>query len=425
MKRFFISTLEHSGDIAGAELVNALQCQLRDNGEDTEFYGLGGSAMQNVGVKIIENTVDNAIMGFTTVISEIPRMLTLMKNTAKFIRASSFDAVIVIDAPDFNIRFAKHLQSTRSRTPLVYFILPQVWAWRQGRSRQIENLFDLKFPVFPFETRWFTNRHVDVTYIGNPTAYRVQHFLSQHNRAEDREKFNLPTVREANAPVVAILPGSRKSEIRNLLNVQIQAMNKLTKDFQQITGILAVAPDRNLDIYEPFLQNVDFNLKIAIPRKTNNLDDKSPIEIGAKSFRTYDADALTVMSICDAGLVCSGTATLEAALLNLPSVVGYIANTLNFWIARAIVSIRTISIANLVLEKAVYPELIQHICTPDFMCNQLKKMLSAEFGEYFATQHDILWYKIGELNPFVEASKLIINKTNPCSSGILPDSLQH
>ncbi|MCD4656665.1 MAG: hypothetical protein K8S87_03885, partial [Planctomycetes bacterium] len=243
MKRFFISALEHSGDIAGAELVNALRHQLLETGVDAEFYGLGGTAMQNAGVEIIENTVENAIMGFTAVVAEIPRMLSLMKNTAKFIRAGSFDAVIVIDAPDFNIRFAKHLQNTRTKTPLVYFILPQVWAWRQGRSRQIENLFDMKLPVFPFETKWFTNRHVDVKYIGNPTAHRVKQFLPQHDREEERAKFYLPKVRDYNTPVVAILPGSRKSEIRNLLSVQIKAMNMLAKEFPQITGILAVAPD--------------------------------------------------------------------------------------------------------------------------------------------------------------------------------------
>ena len=116
MKRFFISALEHSGDIAGAELVKALRVLFQENDEDAEFYGLGGSAMQDAGVKIIENMVDNAIMGFTAVIAEIPRMLSLMKNTAKFIRTGGFDAVIVIDAPDFNIRFAKYLQSTRTKT---------------------------------------------------------------------------------------------------------------------------------------------------------------------------------------------------------------------------------------------------------------------------------------------------------------------
>jgi len=414
MKRFFISALEHSGDIAGAELAKSIRRQLLEQGEDAEFFGFGGSAMKDAGVKILENTVDNAIMGFTAVVAEIPRLLRLMHRTAKFIRTNDFDAVIVIDAPDFNIRFAKLLQSLRPRTKLVYFIIPQVWAWRRGRTRQIQKYFDVKLSVFPFETRWFRNRYVDAHYIGNPTARRVKHFLTDFDRETERERFNLPKTLTKNTPIVAILPGSRRSEIKHLLTVQIETMNELAKEFPDLTGILAGAPDRSLEIYAPHLQNVKFNLKIAVPNKAKTLvksgfdENSDSVIINDRKFEIYEATALTVMHVSDAGFVCSGTATLEAALLELPTVVGYISSPINFWIARMLVQIKTISIANLCLEQTVFPEIVQGACTTETALGHLQNLLTNEYRDFFKEQHEILWNKIGDQNPFEEGAMAIL-----------------
>ena len=409
MKRIFISSLEHSADIAAAELAKSMFADALQSGEEIEIYGIGGNAMLQAGVKILQNTVDKSLMGFTAVLSEIPRLMKLLRTTVNFIKALKIDVVIVIDSYDFHILLAKKLQSLRSKLSLVYFILPKAWAWRSSRTRAIAKYFDINLAIFSFEQEWFRKRHVNAIYVGNPTSERIRRYLEDSDETKLRKLYKLPE-KDLQNPIIALMPGSRNLEIKSLLEVQIDSLNLLLESgkFEDLTGIFVVAPSKKLEMYLPFLKNCRFNVIIAQPPENSEPNEIEQEFLAKFRIQHIIAKSLQVMHLADAGIICSGTSTLASALLKLPTIVAYKANALNFQIGKAVIQVKYLSPSNLILDESFLPEFIQDKCTKENISEKLVQILSTEELLKFEEKYKLLWQKMGDKNPFENASHLIL-----------------
>lgn len=313
---------EASGDMHGARLVAAMRAQRAG----LEFFGIGGERLRAAGMTTLVDTAEVATMGITEVFSSLGRLLAVFRRLVRFLDEEKPDLVVLIDYPDFNLRFAK--QAKRRGIPVFYFIGPQIWAWREGRARKIVERVDRIALVFPFEPEIY-NRVA-----GRPIAEFVGHPLLDtvaptRSRDETRAKYGLDPTK----PTLALLPGSRKKEIRHTLAPALAAARELSGQGWQ--SILARAHTLT-----------DADLREAL--------DGGPIDVPIAVDDTYN-----VVHAADVAIVASGTATLETALLGRPMVIVYRVSPLSYAIARALVKLTHIGMPNIILGRGVFPELLQ------------------------------------------------------------------
>lgn len=315
--KYYIIAGEASGDLHGSSLMNSIR--LVDS--HAQFRVWGGDLMEQSGVEPIKHIRDLAFMGFTEVLLN----LKTIRNNLKFCKADlkefQPDAVVLIDYPGFNLRIARfaHQQGFK----VFYYISPQVWAWKQSRVQQIRHYVNRMFVILPFEVDFYKNFGIDVTFVGHPLIESIQNF--QQN---DREK----QLFQSEKKIIALLPGSRKQEIKRILPVMIS----LKKHYPEFDWIIAGAPA----VKESFYREICDDPEISIVFK-----------------QTY-----ALLSQSYAALVTSGTATLETALFNIPQVVCYKGGKLSYFIGRMVVNkkiIQHISLVNIIARKEVVKELIQ------------------------------------------------------------------
>ena len=366
--KYYIIAGEASGDLHGSNLMKALYQE--DATAEIRFWG--GDLMQNVGGTLVKHYRELAFMGFAEVVMNLKTILNNIKFCKADIEKFNPDVIIFIDYPGFNMRIAKWAKARGIKTH--YYIAPQIWAWKENRIKAVKRDFDKLFVILPFEKDFFeVKHHFKVDFVGHPLIDAIHH----------REKTNEVTFRKENnlddKPIIAILPGSRKQEISKMLSVMLSIVD----DFSDYQFVIAGAPSQDYHFYEQFLTNK--NVKFI-------------------SNKTYD-----LLSVAKAALVTSGTATLETALFKVPEVVCYKGGYISYQIAKRIITLKYISLVNLIMDEEVVTELIQDKCNTKNLRKELSKLLEEKHRNALLEKYNQLETKLGGIGASKKTAKFIIN----------------
>jgi len=365
--KYYIIAGEASGDLHGSNLMKALYFQ--DTNAEIRFWG--GDLMQNVGGTLVKHYRELAFMGFAEVVMNLKTILNNIKICKDDIVQFNPDVIIFIDYPGFNMRIARWAKLKGIKTH--YYIAPQIWAWKENRIKAIKRDVDKLFVILPFEKDFFEVKHnFPVNFVGHPLIDAI------HNR----EKTDEVSFRKNNnldeRPIVAILPGSRKQEISKMLSVMLSIVD----DFNDYQFVIAGAPSQDFHFYEQFLTNK--NVKFI-------------------ANKTYD-----LLTIAKAALVTSGTATLETALFKVPEVVCYKGSWASYQIAKRIITLKYISLVNLIMDKEVVTELIQDKFNTKNLKKELSKLLEDDYRKTLLEDYDVLETKLGGIGASEKTAKLIL-----------------
>ncbi|HKU80385.1 MAG TPA: lipid-A-disaccharide synthase [Rhodanobacteraceae bacterium] len=331
---------EDSGDQLGADLIEALRARF----PDARFLGVGGPRMRAVGFDAWHDIAELSVMGLAEVLRHLPRLLRLRKSLAERLTALKPDAFIGIDAPDFNLGLEKRLKRAGIRT--VHYVSPSIWAWRENRARKIGESADRVLCLFPMEPAIYARHGVDARFVGHPLADR---FALGPDRNAARKEIGL----DAEAPVLAVLPGSRLSEIRRLGSIFLDAAQRVAA---AIPGLQIVIPAAN----ERCRRELETILNPAGPR-TGSQGARTPSPV------LLDGQAHRAMVAADVVLLASGTAALEAMLAKRPMVVGYRIAPFTHAVVKGLGMLKTnvYSLPNVLAGHPLVPELMQDDCTPE------------------------------------------------------------
>lgn len=312
MPRLYMIAGEASGDLHGSNLINAL----KSISPNTDIRCWGGDLMEQAGGKVIKHFRDLAFMGFAEVVMNLPTILKNISFCKKDILQYKPDVLVLIDYPGFNLRIAEWAK--RQGLKVVYYIAPQVWAWKPNRVKIMKTCIDKQLVILPFEKEWFKKEwNWEVSYVGHPLMDAILQFKPSGNPISNR-------------PIVAVLPGSRRQEINKKLPVMLQ----VAQHFPDYDFVIAKAPGLPDAFYQPFLEKIP--------------------NASAITGKTYE-----MLSQAKAAMVTSGTATLETALFEVPEVVCYKGNPISYQIAKRLIKIPFISLVNLIMNRLVVKELIQ------------------------------------------------------------------
>lgn len=336
--RVLIVAGEASADHHGAALVR----ELRKLRPDVEVFGVGGKHMREVGFDMIAPAEDMAVAGLTEVIWALPRLLGIANDLMRAAADRVPDVAVLIDHPDFNMRLAHRLKSFGIR--VVYYISPQVWAWRQKRVHTIRRLVDEMLVILPFEQDFYAKHGVKAQFVGHPF---VEELPLNPDRGAARAVLNVP----ADGPVVALLPGSRSKEVTRHLPIMLQAMRLIRSSVPEARALIPVASTIDRSVIEAYVRDAGVEASII------------------------DGHATEVISASDAAVVCSGTATLQTALLKRPMVVVYQASWLTYQILKRMIKVAHIAMVNLIAGRTLVPELIQDAFTPENVASHIRGLL--------------------------------------------------
>lgn len=328
---------EASGDAHGAELLS----HLKTLDPTLTFFGMGGPKLAAQGVELVHGSHEISVMGIGEVLPKIPRILRVLKDLVAEVEKRKPALAILIDVPDFNLRLAKQLKKRGIK--VIWYIAPMVWAWRSGRTKIIAARTDALMCILPFEEAFLRERGVRATYVGNPVLDQVP---AQAEPELFREKLGLDPAK----PVLAILPGSRRSEIKRLLPVMVQVAKKMQHLHPGLQIAVPVAPGLE---------------KAFISQQFEALSVPVTLLLGR---------AAEVVGASTIALVASGTATLEAGLMRRPMVVIYRVAWLTYFVGRAMVNLPFFSLINLLAKKQVVPELLQREVTVDRVVSELEAL---------------------------------------------------
>ncbi|HLU87909.1 MAG TPA: lipid-A-disaccharide synthase [Taishania sp.] len=334
-QKFYIIAGEASGDLHASNLMKAM---LEIN-PACDFRFWGGDEMSKINSNRVKHIKELAFMGFVEVLMNLKTILGNLSFCKKDILAYKPDAIILIDYPGFNLRIAEWAK--KEGIKVIYYISPQVWAWKQNRVHTIKKVVDEMYVILPFEKDFYKKFDYDVTYIGHPLLDAIEQYKENHSESAFISKNQL-----SDSPIIAILPGSRKQEVSKKLPIMLEAI----KQFEGYQFVIAGAPSLDQAYYEPFLKNKP-NIRIVYNQ-------------------TYD-----LLSNSEAAVVTSGTATLETALFEVPEVVCYIGSPISYLIAKQLIKIKYISLVNLIMDKEVVKELIQQECNPSSIAQELKQLI--------------------------------------------------
>jgi len=339
MKKILIIAGEASGDLHGSNLAR----EVKKLDPSVQFYGVGSKRMREAGVRILAEASEISVVGLTEVLLHLRKILGVMRHLKNFLREERPDFLILIDFPDFNIQIGK--AAKKLGIPILYYISPQVWAWRKGRIKQIAELVKAVVVVFPFEVGLYQSADVDVRYVGHPLVDVVH---SGYSPVEARRELGLDPGRRT----IALLPGSRKKEITHLLPDMLGAAKLLQEKFPDLQFVLPVAPTLDRDFIGAY------SVRCGVP-------------VRIVDGRVYDA-----LRASNAAIVASGTATLETGLMAVPMVIVYRVSRLSYMIGRMLVDAEDVGLVNIVAGKRIVPEFIQDKVTPQNIADAASRMLS-------------------------------------------------
>jgi len=366
--KYYIISGEASGDLHGSNLMKALI--KKDTNAEIRFWG--GDLMQEVGGTLVKHYRELAFMGFAEVLLNISTIFKNIKFCKQDILNYKPDVLILIDYPGFNMRIAEFAK--REGIKVHYYISPQIWAWKESRIKKIKRDVDEMYVILPFEKDFYEVKHnFRVHFVGHPL---IDAILNREQIGETvfREKHNL-----SKKPIIALLPGSRKQEIKKMLSIMLKMASKFT-DYQ---FVIAGAPSQDYEFYKPFI--VEDNIKFI-------------------SDRTYN-----LLSVSFAAIVTSGTATLETALFKVPEIVCYKTSWISYQIGKKLVNLKYISLVNLIMDKEVVKELIQDEFNEKNLEKELHKILEGKKRDELFLDYFELEKKLGGKGASKKVAELIIN----------------
>ena len=327
---------EASGDIHGSNLVRAMH---EKNGA-LFFCGIGGQALKHAGVRILVDAEELAVVGISEVFLKLPAIFRGLSAAKQILKGLRPDLLILIDYPDFNLRVAA--TAKKLGIPVLYYISPQVWAWRSGRVNKIEKIVNRMAVILPFEEEFYRKHNVPVTFVGHP--------LLDHNSAAHI----IGNRKDVESHVVGLLPGSRDGEVSRHLPVMLDAASVITKQIKKIKFIISVA---------------------------SSVKRKQVEEIIKKHNGTADLELVTetvaeVCSQCSLVIAASGTVTLEVAITGTPMIIIYKVSPLSYWLGKIMISVKNIGLVNLIAGGEIVPELLQNKASPESVADTAVAMLN-------------------------------------------------
>ena len=335
--KYYIIAGEASGDLHGSNLIREIH-QLDGN---AVIRCWGGEKMEGAGATLVKHYRDLAFMGFIEVVKNLPTIFRNLAFCKKDISGFKPDALILIDYPGFNLRIAEWAR--KEGLKIIYYISPQVWAWKENRVKKIKRDVDKMLVILPFEKEFYKHWGMEVEYVGHPLVEVIDAFRKNKNTDHSPD---LRVMDEHGNRIIALLPGSRRQEIL----IKLPIMLKVAEHFPSYRFIVAKAPGLTATFYDELLQ--------PFPH------------IGAVENRTYE-----LLNSAAAALVTSGTATLETALFAVPEIICYKGSNVSYQIARRLIKIKYIGLVNLIMDKEVVKELIQDELTVNNIVSELKKLL--------------------------------------------------
>ena len=350
---------EASGDQHGAALVRAL----RERFPHLQVYGLGGDHMRAAGVETLFDVQALNVVGVVEILAKVPSGLRMAHRLLRTAAHRGTHVVILIDAPGFNLNFARFAK--RAGLSVVYYISPQIWAWGQHRVKRVARYVDKMLTLFPFEVPLYTAAGVDAEYVGHPLLDHLHHLPAP---AQAAHSIGL----DAQHPIVALLPGSRRQELRRLLPTMLAAFQRIWQRLPQAQGIIPVAPTLAMDEVQQMLTHYPIPMTV--------IRGQSQTALRAAHF----------------ALVTSGTATLEAGLIGTPMVVVYKMHPVTAWLARRVLCIPYIGLVNIVAGRPVVPELLQEaLCPQTLAALALHCLEHPEVAQYVRNELAILRHTLG------------------------------
>lgn len=367
--KIYIIAGEASGDLHGSNLINAL----KSDNPNVELRAWGGSKMEKAGAKVVKYYYDLAFMGFLEVFKNIIPIIKNFKFAKKDIISFQPNYLILIDYPGFNLRMAKWAH--KNNIPVIYYILPQIWAWNEKRIKYLEKYTQTRLAILPFEKSYYQNKNLYVHYVGHPLVEHIQNFKELNagllNSIKKSSEINT---------IIALLPGSRIQEIKKHIPLLIPLVQKNP----ELHFELALAPGLPKEIREYLL--LAFPQNFSINENTYNLLSKAKY-----------------------ALVCSGTATLEAALFNVPQIVFYRTNLFNYLLAKVLIKVKYISLVNLILQKPLVTEVIYPMKQGKKLEESFNELLRMEHQISLCKGYDEIRARLGNNRASKECSKIIFN----------------
>ncbi len=334
-KRIMIIAGEASGDLHGANLVRAIQA----HDPSISFLGVGGAALKGTGVTIRVNAETLSVVGLSEVFSKIGTILKALSVLKKDLKRLRPDLLILIDFPDFNLKLAA--AAKKMNIPVMYYISPQVWAWRTGRVKKIRKLVNEMVVILPFEADFYKEHNIPVTFVGHPLLDNIS-----------PEDFN-NTLNKEGAPIIGLLPGSRNEEVARLLPVMLQAAEIISEQTREVKFTIPVAPSLDKDKMEEMARGCRADISIV----------QGNIHIHK------------VLHSASFVISASGTATLEAALFGTPMIIVYKISPFSYWLGTKLIRVKHVGLANLIAGKEVVPELIQESASPENIADHALRLL--------------------------------------------------
>lgn len=338
MKTVMIVAGESSGELYGSLLAKALKRRW----PDIRLIGIGGERMKREGVELVSGLSHS--FGLIEVLSTIKELRDAFNRAKKVIDDLRPAVCVLIDYPDFNFRLGQYAK--RKGIKVLYYVSPQVWAWRKGRVKKMKQIADRLAVILPFEEEIYRGKGIEAEFVGHPV---MEEIFESGYRIDQR-------VKRDNRPVVALLPGSRPSELKRHLPIFYELADKVKKEFGGCEIILPLALNIDTSVFDKELRSLEF-----------------------KGVEIRQGDTLGTLSIADAAVIASGTATLQAALLCVPMVVIYRLSKLTYLLGRLILNVKYISLVNILSGKGIVPELIQDRARPDLIMMELKRLFTDRY----------------------------------------------
>jgi lipid-A-disaccharide synthase len=335
-KKIMIIAGEASGDMHGASLIRAI----KKRSPDAFVFGVGAHAMQSEGAHILVDSRELSVVGLTEVISKLPTIYRAMGVVKKALQRLQPNLLILIDFPDFNFRVAAAAE--KLKIPVLYYISPQIWAWRQRRVKKIKRMVDHMAVIFPLEAAFYRKHRVPVTFVGHPLLDRIPPPTVQPSKRSDPEK-----------PVIGLLPGSREKEVATLLPVMLRAAQRIHRSLPSAKFLVSCSTSIEENLLKDILRQYAGSLEVTIVNgPVKPIFKESCVLLGA-----------------------SGTVTLEAALHGTPTIIVYKVSPLSYWLGKRLIKVDYIGIVNLIAKKLLMPELIQEDASPHTIAETAIRMV--------------------------------------------------
>lgn len=379
--KYYIIAGEASGDLHGSNLMKGIYAE--DPQADIRFWG--GDAMASVaGHAPVKHYKEGAVMGFIEVLAKATKLLKNIDFCKQDILSWDPDVVILIDYPGFNFKIAEFAHKAGYK--VFYYIAPKVWASRESRIEKLRKYVDRLFIVFPFEKPYFDSKGIEYIYKGNPLVDAVDNSPAMKETRADFLKRNSLQ----DSPVIAMLAGSRKPEINTMMPVLTEFAAKMhaMPEYAGYQFLIAGAPARSIEDYSAWL----------------NEENSSYIKI-------LFGETQSIIRHAEAGVINSGTASLETALFGTPQVVGYITNPITYWIAKKIVKIRYISLGNLIVDRLAFKEFIQDDCNPDALIKEIRALIEdTDYRQHMLDEYAAIRSELGGSGASAAVAKAMIEE---------------